>query len=193
VETQHDVLTAQEAVQRLDEDAAVLEHALDERPADRITAPYTVQAGPLGDFCESLHDLVAHVLMWDEISLAVFTEERMGRAHWSLLDEWEHPAQGAALNRAGVLAGRELPSGLLVERFRHVHLALVEEVGETAVGWDEPSHVRPDLPTRGALARHVMTIPGQPAFWHAALHLRSLPSHEATLEGAPTEERSKWS
>jgi hypothetical protein len=36
-------------------------------------------AAALGDFCESLHDLVAHVLMWDEINLAVLAEAAAGR------------------------------------------------------------------------------------------------------------------
>jgi alpha/beta hydrolase fold len=36
-----------------------------------------VTAGPLGDFCDSLHDLVAHVLMWDEINLAVEAGRRI--------------------------------------------------------------------------------------------------------------------
>ena len=31
-----------------------------------LRAPYRVEAGILGHFCDSLHDLTAHILMWVE-------------------------------------------------------------------------------------------------------------------------------
>jgi hypothetical protein len=127
----------------------------------------TLVTGPLGDFCESLHDLVAHVLMWDEINLAVLTEADAGRRHWSLDTRWETPDAGRRLNRGGVLAGRELPSELLLHRLVTVRDAFLAELG----GYDEDGW----RSGRGELAQYVCTIPGSPAFWHAALHLNAVP------------------
>lgn len=52
-------------------------------PADAgppVPSHNRLASGSLGDFCESLRDLVAHVLMWDEINLAVVTEAAAGRS-----------------------------------------------------------------------------------------------------------------
>jgi hypothetical protein len=128
----------------------------------------TLTAGPLGDFCESLHDLVAHVLMWDEINLSVLAEARAGRTHWSLDRRWETPDAGQRLNRGGVLAGRELPSELLLHRLATVRDAFLAELD----GYDEARWQ--DGP--GALAEYVCTVPGKPAYWHAAIHLDAVPA-----------------
>jgi hypothetical protein len=32
----------------------------------------------------------------------------------------------------------------------------------------------------GGLAQRAWTVPGQPAFWHAAIHLSQLPGHPGT-------------
>lgn len=127
----------------------------------------TVTAGPLGDFCESLHDLVAHVLMWDEIGLAVLTEANAGRTHWSLGARWETPEVGRQLNRGGVLAGRELSSDLLLSRLVTVRDAFLDELS----GFDEQAW----LYGRGELMQRACTVPGSPAYWHAAVHLNALP------------------
>jgi hypothetical protein len=122
----------------------------------------TLHAGPLGDFCESLHDLVAHVLMWDEINLAVLTEANAGRRHWSLDPRWETREAGRLLNKAGVLAGRELPSELLLHRLEITKAAVETELESS---WEANQDV----------AEHVFTVPGRPAFWHAAIHLNAIP------------------
>jgi hypothetical protein len=68
----------------------------------------------------------------------------------------------------GVLAGRELPPELLLHRLTVVRAALLEELS----GYDE----RLWNSGRGELAQRVWTVPGQPAYWHAAVHLNALPS-----------------
>jgi hypothetical protein len=128
----------------------------------------TLVAGPLGDSCESLHDLVAHVLMWDEIALAVLAEANAGREHWSLDARWTTPDAGRRLNRGGVLAGRELPSELLLHRLGTVRDAFLAEVaGYNDEIWRSG---------RGDLTQYVCTVPGKPSFWHAALHLNAVPT-----------------
>ena len=135
--------------------------------------------GPLGDFCESLGDLVAHVLMWDEISLAVLTEARIGRQHWSLDPRWETREAGQALNRAGVAAGRALPVALLLHRFAAAQDALLAELRSySEEAWRAPlaAGIGVDAaPSMGALAAYVMTVPKTAPYWHAAIHLRRLP------------------
>jgi hypothetical protein len=136
-------------------------------------APYAVNDGPLGHFCDSMHDLVAHVLMWDEINLAVLRDARAGRLHWSLDPRWETPEIGSALNLGGVEAGRHLSSELLVHRFRSVGEALVAEIsqyGEHA--WADPSTGGGFDGGIGALAEYVSTTPDGALFAHAARHLR---------------------
>lgn len=129
--------------------------------AAQLSAPYRPVAGPLGDFCESLHDLVAHVLMWDEINLATLSEAAADRTHWSLDPRWETPEMGRRLNRAGVEAGRQLPGPLLVERVAMVRDAILAELPNVT-----------DL----ELLERIWTVPGQSPYWHAAVHLGQLPA-----------------
>jgi hypothetical protein len=156
-----DTLARAEAAARLRTDHDILLAHVRAQPDMAITA------GPLGDFCESLHDLVAHVLMWDEINLGVLAEAGSGRTHWSLDERWEAPEIGRRLNRGGVLAGREVPSNLLLHRYGAVREAFLAELeGYDDEAWQSGV---------GALAQRVCTVPGQPAFWHAALHLNAVP------------------
>jgi hypothetical protein len=138
-----------------------------------LRAPYRVTAGPLGHFCDSLHDLVAHILMWDEITLAVLREAAVGRIHWSLDPRWETPAAGSALNSGGVEAGRRLPSDLLVHRLRSVAAALAAEVGGYDVRlWADPATGGGFDGSIGALAEYAATPPDGVLFGHTARHLR---------------------
>jgi hypothetical protein len=165
------VLSAAGAARRVAADRGLLLDTAGSRGEDRMAARYLVQGGPLGDFCDSLHDLVAHVLMWDEINLAVLAEARRGRAHWSLAARWEVPQAGVLLNKSGVAAGRELPTALLLHRFTAVRQALCDELTR----YDDERWSAAALPgtatSLGALAQYVMTVPGKPPYWHAALHL----------------------
>jgi hypothetical protein len=163
--------TAQ-AVRRIRDDRGLLLQVIQGRSEAEMRSPHHVAGGPLGDFCESLHDLVAHVLMWDEINVAVLTEAKAGRPHWSLDARWEAPPAGRALNEAGVIGGRSIPSSLLIHRYTTTVASLAAELESTpATSWEAP------LPfgtgrTLGELAARVMTVPGQPQYWHAAIHLR---------------------
>ncbi|GAA2069834.1 hypothetical protein GCM10009780_00320 [Actinomadura alba] len=169
-------MTVGETVRRTTVDRGLLMDRVAGRPEDELIAPYLVRGGPLGDFCESLRDLVAHVLMWDEISLAVLTEARHGRAHWSLAERWEEPEVGASLNVSGVAAGRELPVDLLLDRFTVVRDALLDELSRyDGERWSAPIETEePRAESIGALAQHVMTIPRHEPYWHAAIHLGEL-------------------
>jgi hypothetical protein len=171
------VLTLREAASRLRADHEILLAHVADLGVEQLAAGYRLASGPLGDSCESLHDLVAHVLMWDEINLAVLTEAQAGRVHWSLDPRWETPVTGGLLNRAGVLAGRQLPALLLLHRFVTVRDALLAEFGR--MGEQEWSGAGPAPVLAGgigALAQRVWTVPGQPAFWHSAIHLNKLPA-----------------
>lgn len=169
------ILTVGETIRRRSVDHGLLAERVVACPPEELTAAYLVQGGPMGDFCDSLKDLVAHVLMWDEINLAVLTEARLGRPHWSLEPRWEQPDSGLMLNRSGVAAGREMPIELLFHRFTAVHEALTAELaGYDEQTWTAPlpapvSGAKPD--SMGALAQYVMTVPGNAPYWHAALHL----------------------
>jgi hypothetical protein len=170
------IVPAEEASRRLRADHDLLLAEVNELTGEQLAATYQLAGGPLGDFCESLHDLVAHVLMWDEINLAVLTEAAAGRAHWSLDPRWETPEAGRLLNRSGVQAGRQLPASLLLHRLRAVRDAVLTELfryeGQDWTGAGQmPSLAR----GMGGLAQKVWTVPGQPAFWHAAIHLNRLP------------------
>jgi hypothetical protein len=170
------VLPLAEAQNRIRTDHELLLARVAELSGAELDARYRVASGPLGDFCESLRDLVAHVLMWDEINLAVLTEAAARRRHWSLDPGWETPEAGRALNRAGVLAGRHLPAFLLLHRFQAVRDALLDEFGS----YSEPAWTGPGQPPIlaggiGALAQKAWTVPNQPPFWHAAIHLDQLP------------------
>lgn len=164
-------LPVAEAADRIANDHGILLRRLEGRTPEEIAAEYRLESGPLGDFCESLHDLLAHVLMWDEISLAVLTEGRAGREHWSLDARWETPEVGRMLNRAGVLAGREVPAELLLHRLQITQAALLTEIrGYTESEWLAAGEGR----SVGDLAQHAMTVPGNPSYVHAAIHLGEL-------------------
>jgi hypothetical protein len=161
------VLPAHEAARRTEADRHLLVEKVRRLAEVDLVAPYRVAGGPLGDACESLRDLVAHVTMWDEISLAVLAEAGRGRTHWSLDARWETPTAGRALNAGGVAAGRTVPVDLLVHRFDTVWRALVEELrGYADDGWDSV----------GPLAQRAMTVPGAASYWHAAIHLKMVPA-----------------
>ncbi|MEH1124406.1 DinB family protein [Micromonospora sp. CPCC 206061] len=157
------VLSLDEARQQIVADHRLLTELVKDRAEDELTAPYPVDGRPLGDSCESLRDLVAHVLMWDEINLAVIAEMTRGRRHWSQDPWWEEPAIGRLLNAAGVAAGRVLPVELLLSRFDVVHRAMVDELSRhDDEAWQAGL---------GALVQPAMTVPGQRPYRHAALHL----------------------
>jgi hypothetical protein len=133
------------------------------RSEGELTAPYQVDGRPLGDSCESLRDLVAHVLMWDEINLAMLTETARSRRHWSLDPRWDEPEVGRLLNAAGVAAGRILPVELLRSRFDAVHQAVVDELSHHD---DETWQAG-----LGAVVQRAMTVPGRRPYRHVAVHL----------------------
>ncbi|MDN5853149.1 MAG: hypothetical protein L0K86_09945, partial [Actinomycetia bacterium] len=138
---------------------------VDDVAESELKEAYRTHDGPLGHFCDSRHDLVAHVLMWSEISLGVLHEARSGRKHWSIEPRWETAEIGSALNKAGVQAGRELPSQLLVERVRWVRDAFDAELASIpGTEWDGANGV-------GATLYEAMTPPGSAPYAHAALHL----------------------
>jgi len=181
------IVPAEEAINRLRADHGVLLAEVSSLTEDQLAAPYRLASGPLGDFCDSLHDLVAHVLMWDEISLAVLTEAAAGRVHWSLDPRWETPEAGRLLNRGGVQAGRQLPASLLLHRLRAVQDAVLTELGRyEGQAWTSAGQMPALARGVGGLAQKIWTVPGQPAFWHAAIHLSQLPpaSRRARPEGA---------
>jgi hypothetical protein len=182
------IVAVDEASRRLRADYEVLLGEVNGLTAEQLAAPYRLASGPLGDFCESLHDLVAHVLMWDEINLAVLTEAAAGRAHWSLDPRWETPQAGRLLNRSGVEAGRQLPAGLLLHRLLAVRDGVLAELGRyEGPAWTGAGKLPALAGGIGGLAQKVWTVPGQPPFWHAALHLGQLPpaSRRAGRESAP--------
>jgi hypothetical protein len=170
------IVPVDEASRRLRADHDVLLAEVNDLTAEQLAATYQMAGGPLGDFCDSLHDLVAHVLMWDEINLAVLTEAAAGRVHWSLEPRWETPEAGQLLNRGGVRAGRQLPASLLVYRLRTVHEAVLGELARhEGQAWTGAGEIPALAGGIGGLAQKVWTVPGQPAFWHAAIHLNQLP------------------
>ncbi|HEY5985603.1 MAG TPA: hypothetical protein VIV12_04355 [Streptosporangiaceae bacterium] len=170
------IVSHDEAISRLQADHGLLLARVNGLAAAQLAANYRLASGPLGDFCESLHDLIAHVLMWDEINLAVVTEAAAGRAHWSLDPRWETPGAGRMLNRGGVEAGRHLPASLLLHRLQAVRDALLAELARyCGPAWTQTGRARELAHGIGGLAQKVWTVPGQPAFWHAAIHLNQLP------------------
>lgn len=170
------IVSAEQAGRRLRSDHDVLLAEVHELAEEQLAASCHPATGPLGDFCESLHDLVAHVLMWDEINLAVLTEVSAGRAHWSLDPRWETPEAGRLLNRSGVQAGRQLPASLLLHRLRAVQDAVLGELARyEGQAWTRAGQMPALARGIGGLAQRVWTVPGQPAFWHAAIHLNQLP------------------
>jgi hypothetical protein len=182
------IIPVEEASKRRRLDYDVLLGEIDSVPEDQLAAPYQLASGPLGDFCESLHDLAAHVLMWDEINLAVLSEAAAGRAHWSLHPRWETAQAGRLLNSSGVQAGRRLPAGLLLHRLLAVKDAVLAELGRyEGPAWSGRGQAPRPAQGIGELAQKVWTVPGQPAFWHAAIHLNRLPAaaRQARRESAP--------
>jgi hypothetical protein len=127
-----------------------------------------------------LHDLVAHILMWDEITLALLREAAAGRSHWSLDARWETAEIGSALNVGGVEAGRQLPSGLLVERLGSVVDALVAEVTSyDEAAWQGQAAAGEFGGSIGALAEYAATPPdGSPPYAHVAKHLGALAAED---------------
>src|SRR5215813_11830742 len=170
------IVSKEEASSRLQADHDALLARVNGLTGAQLAASYRLASGPLGDFCESLHDLIAHVLMWDEINLMVMTEAAAGRAHWSLDPRWETPEAGRMLNRGGVEAGRHLPASLLLHRLHAVHEAVLAEFARySGQAWTETRPLPELAYGTGGLAQRVWTAPGQPAFWHAAIHLNQLP------------------
>jgi hypothetical protein len=170
------ILPVEEAMRRIETDRRVLMNEVDRRSdesGEAITSQYRVAGGPLGDSCDSLRDLVAHVLMWDEINLAVLTEARLGRKHWSLDPQWETREAGQMLNASGVEAGRSLPVSLLLQRFAAVRDSLLAEFASyTEEAWLAPLSHNAGLDfSPGSLAEYVMTVPEAIPYWHAAIHL----------------------
>jgi hypothetical protein len=164
-----------EVVRRTELDRRLLMDEVNRHPEPALTAPYHVAGGPLGDACESLRDLVAHVLMWDEINLAVLTEAGRARRHWSLDPSWETREAGRMLNTSGVAAGRELPVPLLLHRFAGVRDALLAELrGYAEDQWLAPVPLAGSAYSMGSLAQYVMTVPRAAPCWHAAIHLDKL-------------------
>lgn len=160
---------------RIAEDRNLLLHKVDGRSEEELVTPYLVHGGPLGDFCDSLRDLVAHVSMWDEICLAALTEARRGRSHWVLRDAWTAPGVGQRINRAGVAAGRELPVDALVQRMEVVRDALLAEIGcYDEEEWLETMPSDENGRSMGALSQYAMTVPSHEPYWHAAIHLGEL-------------------
>ncbi|ONI68200.1 hypothetical protein BWI15_34785 [Kribbella sp. ALI-6-A] len=138
----------------------------------RLREPYRVTAGPLGHFCDSLHDLIAHILMWDEITLAVLREAAAGRAHWSLDPGWETADAGSALNLGGVAAGRHVSSALLLHRFRAGVDALIDEISRyDEDAWLDPATGGGFDGSIGALAEYAASPPDWTPYAHVGRHL----------------------
>ena len=162
-----------EAAGLLRTDHQLLRSRIDGLTETELRAPYRVEAGILGHFCDSLHDLTAHILMWDEITLAVLRDAAAGRSHWSLDPRWETAEIGSALNHGGVEAGRRIPSELVLHRFRSVGDALVAEITQyDDAAWADPSTGAGFDGGIGALAEYVSTTPDGFLFAHAARHLQ---------------------
>ncbi|MEV0802423.1 hypothetical protein AB0I34_32320 [Kribbella sp. NPDC050281] len=161
-----------EAARLIRADQRLLLERIDGLSEAELRAPYRVTAGPLGHFCDSLHDLTAHILMWDEINLAVLCDAKAGRLHWSLDPRWETAEIGSALNVGGVEAGRHIPSDLLLHRFHSVGAALLAEIEQyDDASWADPSTGGGFGGGIGALAEYVCTTPDGFLFAHAARHL----------------------
>ncbi|GAA1561158.1 hypothetical protein GCM10009804_17500 [Kribbella hippodromi] len=153
-------------------DQELLLGVVEGKSEEELRTAYEVNDGPLGHFCDSLHDLVAHVLMWDEITLAVLRDAVAGRMHWSLDPRWETAEIGSALNFGGVEAGRRIPSELLLHRYTKVGAALVAEIERYDEStWADPSTGGGYDGGIGALAEYVSTTPDGVLFGHAGRHL----------------------
>ena len=138
-----------------------------------------ISHNPLGADSMTVIDLASHVLMWDEIVLAVLTEARAGRMHWSLDAQWETREAGRALNVGGVAAGRQWAPELVVHRFRAVREALVSELRSLSdEEWHAPlafAHSGTLPQTLAGLSYYVSTPEADPTrsriYQHATVHL----------------------
>jgi hypothetical protein len=108
----------------------LLEALAREEAAPGSVAIWHDPLAPAGRGPISVLDLVQHVAMWDEIVLAILSEARRGRAHWSLQRLWAPAEAGRALNVGGVEAGRLLPPELVVHRFASVRQSLITAIDE---------------------------------------------------------------
>lgn len=133
------VLTVGETIRRTKTGHGLLVGKVETASPEELVQPYLIDGEPMGDFCDSLKDLVAHVLMWDEINLGVLAEARRGRSHWILDSRWEQPDTGLMLSRFGVAASRKLPIELLSHRHASVHEALTDELAQ----YDEETWLAP--------------------------------------------------
>src|SRR5215472_10454794 len=78
--------------------------------------------------------------------------------------------------RAEGLTEAQLPASLLLHRLRTVRDALLAELaGYSGQAWTEAGRLPELAQGVGGLAQRVWTVPGQLAFWHAAIHLNQLP------------------
>jgi len=160
------------AVRLILEDHRLLLDRIEDMPEKRLYESVRIAEGSFGHFCESLHDLMSHILMWDEITLAVLTEAAHGRNHWSLDPRWETPSAGRALNLGGVHAGREVAAGLLKHRLHSVSAALVAELERyDEAAWTDPGTGGDFDGSIGALAEYVATPPDGAPYGHVARHL----------------------
>lgn len=137
---------------------------------ERLHDEYRLDDGPLGHFCDSLHDLMAHILMWDEVTLAALREAAAGRRHWSLDPRWETAAAGRSLNLGSVQAGRHIPAELLEHRLRNVLDALLAEIrGYDERAWSDG--ITCYGYSIGALAEYAATPPDASPYVHVVRHL----------------------
>lgn len=159
------------AARRFRADHDTLLRVVEGRTDFELAAAYRICGERAGTYCDSLHDLIAHVLMWDEMALGVLMDASRGRTHWLLDPEYDSPAVRTQLDWSGVAAGRHLPAWLLLHRLVTTRDALTRELA--AVGervWAGPA---------GSVVEAALTADGAPAFWHAAHHLKQLPYDES--------------
>ncbi|HEV2779261.1 MAG TPA: hypothetical protein VGX25_07650 [Actinophytocola sp.] len=168
-------LSLSEARRRLHEDDDVLREAIAGRTPEELTEPHTVAGRPIGDFCDSLRDLVAHHTMWREIDLAVLVDALGGRRHWSTTARWSTRAAGARLNRAGVVGARILLVDEVLDRFDAATASLLGTLDRLdRRRWTEPVFPDDDV-TLGRWIQTHFSVPGQPPFRHATFHLNGVP------------------
>lgn len=155
------------AASRVDADHAVLLRAVEGRTDFELSASYRIGDARPGEFCDSLHDLLAHVLMWDEIAIGLLQEAARGRTHWALDEECETRAARMQLSWSGVAAGRHLPAWLLLHRLVSARSALGSELRSV-----DP---RAWASAVGDVVRDALTAAGARPFWRAAHHLEQFP------------------
>jgi hypothetical protein len=164
-----------EARRRLHKDDNVLRETIAGRTAEELTEPHVVEGRPIGDFCDSLRDLVAHHTMWREIDLAVLVDALGGRRHWSTTALWSARAAGQRLNQAGVVGGRILLVNEVLDRFEASTASLLDALDRLDDRrWAEPVFPDDDIPLGQWIQTH-FSVPGQTPFRHATLHLHDFP------------------